>query len=104
MGAARRPRKRCSRPGIAILGSVAVAPPGYHVDLFVHVGLRLCRGVAGDHVQVFGEGDLGAVDVLVVGLEGGWVDLGVGFVVGAGDVVERWGPFSDFQRGSVNVS
>jgi len=32
-------------------------------------------------VQVLGEGDFGAVDVFVVGFEGGWVDLGVGGVV-----------------------
>ena len=35
----------------------------------------------------------GAVDVFVVGLEGCWVDLGVGLVVGARDVVEGWSPF-----------
>jgi len=93
MRAASRSGKRGSGSGIPILGPIPVAPPGDHVEFLVHIGLGFRGSIAGDHVQVFGEGDLGVVDLFVVGLECCWVDFCVGLVVRAGDVVEGWGPF-----------
>ena len=66
-----------------------IAPPSDHIDILVNVCLAFGRRVSGDHVEVFRVRDLGLVDVLVIGLEGCWVDFGV---VVAVYVVERRSP------------
>lgn len=81
MGRASRQREGCAVTPVAIFGAVAVAPPGDHVEVFLDVGLGFGRGVACYHYEVAGEGDLGAVDVFVVGFEGGGVDFRVGVSV-----------------------
>jgi hypothetical protein len=81
VGAAGRPREGGAGPEVAVLGPVAVAPPGYGGDLLVDVGLAFGGGVAGYGVEIGREGDLGVVDLFVVGFEGGGEDLGVGVAV-----------------------
>ena len=76
-------------PGGSVLGSV-LTPPCYSRVGFVDIGLGLGAGVSGYGVEVVGEGDVGFVDVFVVGAEHDGVDFGVGLV---GYVVEGWGPF-----------
>jgi hypothetical protein len=70
-----RPRERSTRSTISVVGP-GVAPPGYSRDLLVDVGLGLGGSVAGYGVEVGREGDLGFVNVFVVGFECGRVDLG----------------------------
>jgi len=74
--AARHTREGGARPVLTVLGPV-LAPPGDTRGSLVHVGLALGAGVAGDGEEVVREGDLGLVDVLVVGAEHDGVDFGV---------------------------
>ena len=62
---------------VSVLRSVPVALPRNHIQLFVDVRLAFSRGVAGDHIQILGKWDLGAVDVFIVRLKGGGVDFRV---------------------------
>ena len=78
-----------ARPGAAVLGPVAVAPPRYGRDLLVDVGLRLGAGITRYSTEVPWEWYLRMVDLLVVSLECCGIDLGV---VVAVDVVKGRSP------------
>ena len=78
-----------SGPGVAVFGTVTVAPKSDGRNAFINVGLARGASVAGDGVEVLGEGNLGVVNLLVIGLERGRVDLGVVIAV---YVVQSWRP------------
>ena len=90
MGRASLPWKGSTRPGSAILWSVAVTPPCNGRDLLIDICLRLGSGVARNSTKVPWEWNFGMVDLFVVCLEGGRIDFGV---VVAIDVVKSRRPW-----------
>lgn len=86
--AARNPRHRRPWSVLPILRSILTPPRNTRRPL-IHVGLTLRTSVSRDDEEVLGVGDLGFVDVFVVGAEHAGVDFDM---VGSVDVEKGWRP------------